>query len=118
MQVQLRYTSTRINISSPAWTSSVPAGWLHTLYLPIVKTSCGSRLHTSPGLLLQMLLTLGGAGSNNTAVVFNGWWSSSNASYVIRFRAPVAGGYSTALRVLSPDGNQQVVRRPFLLGEL
>jgi hypothetical protein len=114
--VQLRYTSSRINITSPAWTSSVAASWLHTVYLPIVKTGCGSRLHTSPGLLLQMLLTPGGASSNSTAMAFNGWWSSSNASYVVRFRAPVAGGYSTSLRLFTADGNQQVGRGPFLPG--
>jgi hypothetical protein len=108
MQVQLYGSPTRFNASNLAWSSEVAAGWPHTLFVPLFKSSCGSRLFTSPGMQLQLELTPTAPGSQPGGAVFNGSWSGSNASYVVRFRALDAGLYNSSITLRTLDGTLQV----------
>jgi hypothetical protein len=106
LQVQLYGSPTRMPASSSEWASSLPAGWPHLIYLPLFKSGCGARMYTSPGMRLQLLLAP--AVGSQPPLVFNGSWSSSNASYVLRFSAPTAGAYNASLRLWSANGSLQV----------
>eukprot|EP00879_Flechtneria_rotunda_P033538 GHRR01037155.1.p1 GENE.GHRR01037155.1~~GHRR01037155.1.p1 ORF type:complete len:461 (+),score=119.60 GHRR01037155.1:1820-3202(+) len=76
-------------ITRRAWNASGAAlpvsddAW-HLMYLPVIRVG-GSPLYSNPQLAARLVLTPNGT---TEQMVFNGYWSSSNGSYLMPFKLP------------------------------
>ena len=117
-----------IALSSNKSGVSVYSGPSHLLFIPVLRANSsaaqaaatgniswyappllskglanGSGFVVDPGLTLKLSLTPSPSGSVET---FNGFWSSSNSSYVLTFKCPTLGRYDGRLDLVHPPAGQ------------